>query len=70
MKEFFLKKVTVRRSVNMRSFRQKQPPELLVRKGDLRNFTKFTGKHLCQGLFFNKVADSGTGVFLCILRNF
>ena len=22
----------------------------------LRNFTKFTGKHLCQGLFFNKVA--------------
>ena len=70
MKEFFLKKVTVRRSVNMRSFRQKQPLELLVRKGDLRNFTKFTGKHLCQGLFFNKVADSGTGVFLCTLRNF
>ena len=22
----------------------------------LRNFTKFTGKHLCQSLFFNKVA--------------
>ena len=20
-----------------------------------RNFAKFTGKHLCQGLFFNKV---------------
>ena len=28
-----------------------------VRKGVLRNFAKFTGKHLCQGLFFNKVAD-------------
>ena len=26
-----------------------------VRKGVLRNFTKFTGKHLCQSLFFNKV---------------
>ena len=27
-----------------------------VRKGVLGNFTKFTGKHLCQSLFFNKVA--------------
>ena len=27
-----------------------------VRKAVLRNFTKFTGKHLCQSLFFNKVA--------------
>ena len=27
-----------------------------VRKGVLRNFAKFTGKHLCQSLFFNKVA--------------
>ena len=26
-----------------------------VRKGVLRSFTKFTGKHLCQSLFFNKV---------------
>ena len=26
------------------------------RKDALRNFTKFTGKHLCQSLFFNKVA--------------
>ena len=25
-------------------------------KGDLRNFAKRTGKHLCQSLFFNKVA--------------
>ena len=43
-------------------------------KGVLRNFAKFTGKHLCQSLFFNEVAalipatllkkDSGTGVFL------
>ena len=27
-----------------------------VKKGVLRNFAKFTGKHLCQRLFFNKVA--------------
>ena len=26
-----------------------------VRKDVLRNFTKFTGKHLCQILFYNKV---------------
>ena len=29
-----------------------------VRKGVLRNFAKFTGKHLCQGLFFNKIAGA------------
>ena len=28
-----------------------------VRKGLLRNFAKFAGKHLCQSLVFNKVAD-------------
>ena len=27
-----------------------------MKKGVLGNFTKFTGKHLCQSLFFNKVA--------------
>ena len=27
-----------------------------VRKADHRNLTKFTGKHLCWSLFFNKVA--------------
>ena len=27
-----------------------------VKKGVLRSFKKFTGKHLCQSLFFNKVA--------------
>ena len=27
-----------------------------VKKGVLRNFAKFTGKHLCQSLLFNKVA--------------
>ena len=27
-----------------------------MKKGVLRNFAKFTGNHLCQSLFFNKVA--------------
>ena len=30
--------------------------EVFCKKGVLRNFAKFTGKHLCQRLFFNKVA--------------
>ena len=37
---------------------QKQPPEVFCKKGVLRNFAKFTGKHLCQSLFFNKVAGA------------
>ena len=29
---------------------------MFCKKGVLRNFAKFTGKHLCRNLFFNKVA--------------
>ena len=35
---------------------QKQPPEVFYRKSVLKNPTKFTRKHLCQRVFFNKVA--------------
>ena len=31
-------------------------PEVFCEKDVLRNFAKFTGKHLCQSLFFNKIA--------------
>ena len=31
-------------------------PEVFYKKGVLRIFAKFTGKHLCQGLVFNKAA--------------
>ena len=31
-------------------------PEVFCEKGVLRNFAKFTGKHLWQSLFLNKVA--------------
>ena len=30
-------------------------PEVFCKKSGLRNFAKFTGKHLCQSIFFNKV---------------
>ena len=30
--------------------------EVFFKNGGLRNFPKFTGKHLSQNLFFNKVA--------------
>ena len=32
-------------------------PEVFCKKGVLKNFVKFTEKHLCQSLFFNTVAD-------------
>ena len=31
-------------------------PEIFCKEGVLGNFTNFTGKHLCQSFFFNKVA--------------
>ena len=52
---------------------QENLKQVFYEKGNLRNFTKFTGKYPYQSLFFNKVAgglqlylkrDSGTGVFL------
>ena len=54
-------------------------PELFCKKGVPRKFAKFTGNHLCQSLFFNKVVgwglqllkiDSDTVVFLWILWNY
>ena len=32
-------------------------PKVFCKKDVLRNFEKFTGKGLCQSLFFNKVAS-------------
>ena len=34
--------------------------EVFCRKGVLRNFAKFTGKHLRQNLFLNKIAGLRT----------
>ena len=46
--------------------------EVFCKKGVLRNFAKFTGKHLGKGLFSKKVADclkkTLTQVFSCEFR--
>ena len=39
-------------------------PEVFCKKGVLGNFTKFTGKHLCQSLYFNKVAGQRPATLL------
>ena len=36
-----------------------------IKKDVLTNFAKFTGKHLCQSLFFNKVVGILVQVFSC-----
>ena len=41
-------------------------PEVFCKKGVLRNFAKFTEKHLCQGLFFNFIKkETMAQVFSC-----
>ena len=40
---------------------------MLCKKGVLRTFTKFTGKHLCQSPFFNKV--EGLSYWIAFYKN-
>ena len=46
---------------------QSSHPEVFCKKGVLRNFAKFTGKHLCQSLFFKNFFKKETlaQVFSC-----
>ena len=39
-------------------------PDVFFKKCVSQNFAKFTGKHLCQSLFFNKVAGCARVPFL------
>ena len=76
--EFFYPNMVNQYIIGKLMITQKQSPRRVLKKGVLRNFAKFTIKHLCQGLFFDKVAglhfnwnrDSGTGVFQWTLQNF
>ena len=43
-------------SVKSFANKRKQPLEVFYKKCVRKNFAKFTGKYLCQSLFFNKVA--------------
>ena len=58
--------------VSRGSFIRSNHPEVFCKKGARRGFAKLSGKHLCQSLFFKKVAGlySGASVFLWILWNF
>ena len=54
-----------------RRYIQKQSPEVFYKKGVLENFAKFTVKHLCQSLFFNKNAGLRSETLaMCFLVNF
>ena len=44
-------------------------PDVFCKRGVLRNFTKFTGKHLCQGLYFNKSAGLKLAGLLGFTKN-
>ena len=44
---------------------QKQPPEVLCKKGVLKNFAEFSGKHLYRSLFFIKVTGLRFNFILC-----
>ena len=52
---------------------QKEPPEVFYKKLVLKNFAKFTEKHLGWNLFFNKVAGlrlkvSSKFLYICQLN--
>ena len=67
------KQLNLKKSPQLKNFKdiinyyRSSRPEVFCKTGVLKYFTKHKRKHLCQSLFFNKVADfrdSGTGVFL------
>ena len=45
-------------------FYDKHSAEGFCKKGVLGNFAKFTGKHLCQSIFFNKAAGLRPAILL------
>ena len=49
---------------NVRFLNRSSRPQMFCKKGALKNFEEFTGKHLGQSLFFNKVADLRTATLL------
>ena len=60
---FELQQVKIFARYLLQNLQQKQTPEVFYKKVVLKNFTKFTGKHLRQGLFFDKVAGLGLQLY-------
>ena len=56
------KQITI--SINIFICFRSSRPGVFCKIGVLRNFTKFTGKYVCQSLFFNK-KETLTRVFYC-----
>ena len=53
-------KKTLNKNSNVRKTKHRsRRPYVFCKKGVLRNFAEFIGKHLCQSLFFNKVSGWG-----------
>ena len=61
------RKEKIQNVANFRSSHQR----CSIKKSILRNFTKFTGKHLCQSLFFDKVdcfwKQTGAGFWILLI---
>ena len=55
MPSFLFDSVYLNTEKNIEIFIRSSRPEVFYKKGVLRNFAKFIGKHVCQSLFFNKV---------------
>ena len=51
-----LESIEINGKIGTKWVNQKQSPGGVLEKVVYKNFAKFTGKHLCQSLFFNKVA--------------
>ena len=47
---------------------RKQPPKVFYKRDILKSFAKFTGKHLCHSLFFNKIAGLKMELFVTIVN--
>ena len=52
------------------SLHRSSRPEVFCKKGILKKFSEFTGKHQCQSLFFNKVAGKKRLWYRCFPVNF
>ena len=55
MPSFLFDSVYLNTEKNIEIFVRSSRPEVFYKKGVLRNFAKFIGKHVCQSLFSNKV---------------
>ena len=65
-----LRRIIAGQTFLTRNLIPKQPPEVFCEKSVLRNFAKFTGKHLCQRFVFDKVAGLNTSGRLLLLIMF